>query len=626
QVYYRWAIDQIHKGRKFILFDYNGFWVDSISKKEVPQELAMEFLHSLGLEDQGNSTNAPGLIQLVSKESSVVEFERTLDGELENYLKIVTLDPKAQAYLRLKRADKKESDSSVVVTTAQGALALQGYVLIIDPNSGKRRWRLNPFVFFELALDLKGRPRFDTTTLFGRRIFYSHIDGDGFINISQVKPTIMSGQIIFDEILKKYSLPFTVSLIEAEVSPKYLGSPKAMDIARDIFKLDNVEIGAHSFTHPLDWQRQWTAYPIKGYTRTINLSEDPDMAESRYAYVYIIKAPRSEFLKREIDDEVGFLKQQLAPKDKKVAIYQWTGSCVPPAEGIARTRDLGIRNINGGDTRLDRSRPSYTSLAPLVRSILGEVQILASSTNENLYTNHWLGPFYGFRYVIETYQQTEYPTLIDSVYRRVAPINIYYHFYSGEKDLSLDALKQVYDYALTQPIISVFTSEYASVVEGFLSGQMDNLPDGGWHLKDYGNDRTVRFDRFNKFPDLQRSKGVLGFLRWKDYLYVHLDDHNEAVLYFQDSKSKEAYLESASSILLETKISQEKIEFQTHVFAHGTYEFINMSPGAIYEVTIYQTKANTVVLKNDFQADKEGHLKIEVDVKGKVLFRINRKI
>src|SRR4029453_5395461 len=87
---------------------------------------------------------------------------------------------------------------------------------------------------------------------------------------------------------------------------------------------------------------------------------------------------------------------------------------------------LGVPNINGGDTMLDREWPSYTRVAPLMRPVGSHWQNYTSASNENVYTNLWKGPFYGFRNVLETFRRTEHP-------RRVTPVNVYYHYYSAER-------------------------------------------------------------------------------------------------------------------------------------------------------------------------------------------------
>ncbi|MDO2286205.1 hypothetical protein Q2443_27300, partial [Escherichia coli] len=71
--------------------------------------------------------------------------------------------------------------------------------------------------------------------------------------------------------------------------------------------------------------------------------------------------------------------------------------------------DAGLMNVNGGNTALTRAFPSLTGLYPLIRPTRGGVQYYAPIINENVYTNLWQGPYYGFRGVIDTFALTDSP-------------------------------------------------------------------------------------------------------------------------------------------------------------------------------------------------------------------------
>jgi len=186
----------------------------------------------------------------------------------------------------------------------------------------------------------------------------------------------------------------------------------------------------------------------------------------------------------------------------------------------------------------DRQWPTYIRVAPLMRQVGEGWQNYTSGSNENLYTNLWTGPFYGFRSVTETFRNTETP-------RRVSPINVYYHFYSGERVASLKALREVYDDALRQPIAPLFTSEYVATVAGFRSARLARV-EGGWQIWDHGALRTIRFDDVDGFVDLTRSRGILGARRHGDALYVHLAGPEPATVVLGRSAPAVPFLVSAS--------------------------------------------------------------------------------
>jgi hypothetical protein len=173
-----------------------------------------------------------------------------------------------------------------------------------------------------------------------------------------------------------------------------------------------------------------------------------------------------------------------------------------------------------------------------MRQVGRQWQTYTSASNENLYTNLWTGPFYGFRHVIETFENTEKP-------RRVAPVNVYYHYYSGERVASLASLRHVHDWVMRQPLARLFTSEYLAIVDGFRTARIAREAPG-WRVWDHGALRTVRFDDTRAVVDLARSQGVLGFVHHQGSLYVHLAGPEPALIVLGDRPPRSPYVVQAS--------------------------------------------------------------------------------
>ncbi len=624
--YCRWVTKEIRAGKKFVVLKNLGALIDKTTKEEVPYSVVNQVYKALGLEYIGQWTDNPFVIDVIAQDQEMTEFERTLKGEAGIYDNIKSIHPENKIYLKLNRKDIEDGESDAVVTTPWGGFVLEDYGNFMNYLDERMRWRINPFEFFNEALKIQDWPRFDTTTLFGYRIFYSHIDGDGFRNVSEIDPGRFASEIIRDEILEKYDLPITVSVITSEVDPTYLGSTHLKDIAKDIFRLPNVEVGVHGFSHPLDWDQQLTSFVIKGYSRKFKLKLENDVKEKfGYPTAAKIMVDRQEYLDREIRQAVEFVNHNLVPEGKKVSVYQWTGNCRPPKEAIDLAEKLGIGNINGGDSRFDRWNPSYTDVAPLTRQVHGQIQIYTSNANENIYTDGWDKNYFAYSQVIETFEQTEDPTLIQATPRRISPINVYYHFYSGERKISLDALKKVYDYVLTQNIIPLFTSEYVNVVKGFLSGKIDRLADGGWRFSEYGRCQTIRLEHTSQFPDLQKSKGIIGFSRWHNSLYIYLTDAGQAILYLTDEKPTLPYLIEASNIIQNWQIFPDQISFATRGFKDGMYRLANLLADKNYEVIVSSLQDRQTIFQETLKSNHEGELTIHFSVKGYVQVTVQMK-
>lgn len=510
--YCRWLEDQIKKGRKVVLLGEMGIFRDK-KRKMIPQ--CRRAFQALGARYFGDFSDTPLFFKVVQKEAGMVEFERRLnmvEGLL--YSRIRVMAPQSHVYLKMERTDMEESGSDLVWTTPQGGFAHNGYVRYENKDLDKFHWRIHPFRFFEEAFGLKGWPRPDTTTVNGRRIFYTHIDGDGIVNVSHIDWKSFSGEMIHEEILKKHPhLPITASIIAGYLDMREYRSERVMKLYRDIFSLPNVETGSHGYAHPLVWSKGTLALKIPGavYNDT-----------------------------KEVEGSTGMINRLLEQLQvgKKAGIFLWTGDCILSEANLSKAYRIGVLNINGGDTRFDKRYDSYGFVGPTGIFRGPHLQVYAGASNENVYTNLWEGPYYGFIDVLQTFEKTESPI-------RVKPINVYYHFYSGERHAALKALKTVYRKTLSEKIFPMFASDFTRIAADFYKTRLMPLSGGGFRVQGNGHLRTIRFDGEGRDVDMKLSRGVLGFRHFQNSLYVALDEKSEHDIYPGYSKNG-PYVEEAS--------------------------------------------------------------------------------
>lgn len=408
--------------------------------------------------------------------------------------------------------------------TAWGGYALAPYTVGQLPGQDNgERWYINPLTFLSQALKLDPSiPVPDLTTENGRRLLLVHIDGDGFASGAERFGAPPSGQVLRDELLKKYPLPTTMSVIEGEIGENGLYPAKSAQlegIARDIFALPWVEAASHSYSHPFHWGKAES---------NLDNGESYHLAIPGYAYN----------VNREIGGSLDYINQRLTPKDKPAKVFLWTGNCVATPEALAAAEGAGVLNMNGGDTVITRSRNSWTQIAGPGLPRQGYYQVFAPNQNENVYTNLWTGPFYGFRRVIETFELTETPY-------RFKPVDIYYHTYAASKTASLQALHEVYRWALSQPLHPVFASEYIRKVLDYNDFVVARTPDG-LRLRGNGDLRTVRLPLTGPAPDLAHSAAVAGMAPGPQARYVHLTG-DDALLNLTAEPDASPYLESANA-------------------------------------------------------------------------------
>lgn len=440
--------------------------------------------------------------------------------------------------------------------TPWGGFILDPYALIEIPGTDFSRWVVDPFAFLTQALRLSPIPVPDTTTENGRRLLLAHVDGDGFASLAELPGSPPAAQILLKDVLERYRIPQTMSVIEAEIAPHGLHpdlSPRLEGIARQMFKLPHVEIGNHTYSHPFLWDHS----TLHGLFK--------DNAEAAYN----LNIPGYTMdLSREIVGSTAYIRERLAPTGKPVKILQWTGDTAPNAEALEITERAGLLNINGGDTSITRANPSLTAVGALGIRKNGFLQVYAPITNENIYTNLWLGPFYGYERAIETFEMTDKP-------RRIKPVGIYYHVYSASKQAGLKALHKVYGWALAHPLHPVFTSEFIAKVQDFDSVAIAR-EGTGWRVRGNGNLRTLRLPAALGTPDLQASTGVAGYRPGTEGLYVSLTGPR-AWLQAQAASTPEAprapYLFEANGRLGHWAWSDQGQRLELELQAHAPLEF-----------------------------------------------------
>lgn len=528
-------------------------WLFQVKQKHIPIVFMGGFgfapttSHLAAFDLQG--TPSAGLdfrqkMQVHVMDKKIVGFESKVYPSIEEFFPLKTLNGKPLLSLTL---NGRQQDA--IAITPWGGYVLDPYAVLTLPDT-ELLWVIHPLAWLTAVLHSAASVVPDVTTENGRRLLFAHIDGDSFGSPVMGNYKKMAAEVIRDQILKVYTIPTTVSVITSEFSENGL-SPLRRDafvkMAKTIFELPWVEPASHSFSHPFDWiavQHQVTSgkynLPIKNY---------------RYS-------PEAE-----IPGSIQYINENLLPKGKQAKVMLWSGEANPDERALALTREYQLYNLNGGNTNIDLERPSWTHMSPLGLQKGNTFQVFAPIMNEMPYTNGWTHPFYGFQHVIETFQLTDRD-------HRFKPFDIYYHFYSGEKTAGLAALKRVYDWVLKQEPFPIFASDYVKKVWDFNEAGLAKV-DGGIQIRS-GHIREIRVPMTMGFPDLLKSKNVIGYKAIHADWYVHLGDADKAILYFSDRPSDLPFLLDANARVSEFVKTNEDIHFKLQGNIELDFRLANM--------------------------------------------------
>lgn len=520
-----WVLALHKEGIKVVFVNNFGASVDGILLKQ------------LGIDMYDGDTSLKNKKSIIQRDAMIgFEIEPSLSDES------LYLDPSdSKPLLSYEDTNKLRSVPSAI-TPWGGYAAAESFMLELNDEN---IWIINPFEFFAQTLRLEKLLVPDPTTENGNRLLFTHIDGDGIMNYVESNPELFSGDMILEKILKAYKIPHSVSVIGAEIDHKGLFpeiSQKLHEVTKKMFALDNVEAATHTFTHPFIWKK------IQNGT----LDEK-----------YRLKVKDYEFsFDNELRGTLDYINNNLIPANKQQAkTVFWSGDCTPMEEVLEYIYMNDILNINGGYTIISNDHPWLTNVSSMGVERKEYYQIYTGAQNENAYTNDWLGPFWGFKKVVQTFKLTDSP-------RRLKPIDVYYHLYSGSKTASLNALKYIFDWALTQEVMPIFTSEYILKARDYYTVSMANEKND-WLVAGMKDLKTLRIEEEDAGVDFENSKSTLGLKHFENHTYLSLDNSLKHFIQVDKDKSykNRTYLVASNAKMIEHTygLKNQTMAFEGHV-------------------------------------------------------------
>lgn len=551
-IWRQWLLARIREGMRVAVIGNFGFPLDSAA------------LAALGLEGVPGKVPPGSVPQVVGKEP-LMGFETLPSPDARDVVGVRA--GSADASLLRLAFDSYVYDAAAL--TSWGGYTLTPYDVVFLDALREYRLVFQPIDFFRQALQLPEMPVPDVTSENGRRLMFTQVDGDGFVSRAEFSSAAdeFSAEVLYRRILTKYPVPMTVSVIEGEIGPEGAYpelSPKLEPLARKIFALPNVEIASHSYSHPFfSWQiDNRTGKRIKPFHQTPEEAADP----------FSMDIPGYEFdLDREIFGSIDYINQRLAPPGKRVEAMLWTGDTEMRPLALRKAVQAGVLSINGGNTVITKARNSWTSIAPYGVAKDDDpdaYQVYAATMNENVYTNDWLGPFYGFKRVIETFAMTDEPI-------RFKALDIYYHFYSATKKASLAALEHVFDTAMKQPVFPVYTTEY---IKRVLQWRRVSVARDGdrWIVRSGADLRQLRWPGAG-VPELAGATGVMGYKPGPGGLYIHMGGDEASFRIASAGKQGLPYIQEASGFVRNFQRQGRGMQFELGGYYKPFVQFADMS-------------------------------------------------
>ncbi len=585
-----WLEKQIlEKDRRLLVF--GGLGIDA-KYRNLPGGMAQlnRIYHQLGIHDENLWVDIVYGAKVLSKDRSMMEYERALERQLPPYFVTSLAGATARSFLTVVNPDEHKGKAELVTIGPQGGYVAYNYALYRLLREGTRRvslqqWLIDPFAFLRLALAMPAtQPAPDPTTYLGRRVGYMQMDGDGWNNYSALLQhrgnKIIAAQAAYETLIRPHpDVPLSVGVIGAEIETDCYGLSESKAWAAKLLGLGQVEAASHTYSHPQYWRyfqkgdpgREKALLPFYPPKPSLHRSflerltqwfhKDPwekvekpvlsaeQQEENHFLEEYFNRLPRSYAcapftLAREIAGNAALL-QSLLPTGKRVKTLHWSGDTEPFDEALAAARGAKLAAIGGGTMRYDPDYPSLSTLPPYGFVSGSEVQIYSANGNENTLRTQDEERFTGLRYLPAVSKLTETPL-------RLMPLSVYFHASDAGNPLAAQAVRENIDFFRAQPIIRLFPSEYTNLAHGFFESTIMKDAANAWIVQ--GNAvRTVRFDHASRRSvDFAQSEGVWGQRYFQGSLYVALMQQPEHRVVLKDKVGLELYPEAAFPYLIES--------------------------------------------------------------------------
>ncbi|WP_417691152.1 polysaccharide deacetylase family protein [Roseibium sp.] len=635
--YFTWAINASERGYRFLIIGDIG-----LSNTLESFYLANEFVGHLGIKLMPRYHAGPLSADYEIIDKELTGFERPLPTLLPSFEHVTAGDAATEVHLSARFNIGSDWYTSALYTSHPGGVFIQsGFAFYYDEYLNLSKWIIDPFALVDLLMDDAEFPIPDTTTLAGRRIFFSHVDGDGWNNVSLIDrfrdQGTIAAEIMLKELVEPYpDLPVTVGLVTGDLDPEIGGAKVAGKIARELYAKDQVELASHTHTHPFYWSffKKYDRKREEGKIDENKRLKDDKAPERLVSRVIPVMKPQtgrehySEFiaggagempraymrhpfdLNREIPQSLK-LVESLAPEGRKAKIVLWSGDTSPFESAVKATRDAGVENLNGGDTRLDLMNPSLLYVSPISRTVGNQRQIYTAASNENTYTENWTGYHYAFANLKATVKNTGAP-------RRVKPYNLYYHMFAVERESTLKSLKSHLDDARYGEYIPITASHYAKIADAFFDVSLTPLGKFKWLVENHHELSTFRFDDADNITiDWDESQSVIGQTRANGSLYILVDPAKPtAVIALKPTRPKETpppapYLDNARwEISSVEPLRSCGLSFSAEGFGKGDMLWKGLAPG---DYTIRATPVRGSIWEHHVSVADEGVLKLSID-------------
>ena len=197
--------------------------------------------------------------------------------------------------------------------------------------------------------------------------------------------------------------------------------------------------------------------------------------------------------------------------------------------------------------------------------------------------------------------------------QRPEPLNLHIPYDLAETKSSRALLLRLLQWADSLEMTPIYLDEYLQMARAGRYAEIGRTDDGGFFVEQDGKLPALRFDRNQGYPDLQRSKGIIGYRRIGDSLYVYLNEAKRQKVYLSSQRPKEFSLARANRPIRDLRREGFRWLFTTRGPMAAKLDFQGLNANDSYVAELFEVKTQKIMDELSFRTNDlgEGSLLIE---------------
>ena len=200
--------------------------------------------------------------------------------------------------------------------------------------------------------------------------------------------------------------------------------------------------------------------------------------------------------------------------------------------------------------------------------------------------------------------------------QRPEALNLFIPYYLADKEKWRQRIFEVLDWSSEQDTTAVYLDEYIQMARAGREAKIGRCDDGGYFVEQNSKLPSLRFDRRQGYPDLKRSKGVIGYHRRGDSLYIYLDEGERQEIFLSKERPKGFCLARANRPIRDLHKKGFRWIFTTRGPSRAVLDFQGLNERDTYVAELFQKGTQSIMDELSFTTDELGRGRLVIEYPG----------